>query len=384
MNDAPVIVNRPIDKITNNPIAIYLPGLNGLRSIAALAVVIAHTTMSLDDIGLSSKIFGTRINGNWRGLDLATSGVSIFFTLSGFLITFLLLKEKEISQIKVKDFYIRRLLRIWPLYYLYFAISAVTAIYFGVPYKYELIPFYIFLTANIPFILGTMLPFVAHYWSLGVEEQFYLFFPHLAKLPNDKLLKTSFIIIVIFLIIKGFFWVLSKKYNITQPLSILTVCRFDVMLIGVIGAILYYKANDAFLNLSTHKITQLVSWGCILLLAMNKTNFLSVIHEEIVGVITVFLIMGQITRKNYIINLDNRFCNFIGRISYGIYVVHPLLIFCFCKIIGSYNSPSISNYLFTYFIIIAATILIAKISYEFYEKPFIKLKSKYTIIKSSS
>ena len=74
---------------------IYLPGLNGIRAIAALAVVIAHITLNFKDFGLDPYIFGAYDDGNPRTLDLAGYGVSMFFALSGFLITYLLCKEKE-------------------------------------------------------------------------------------------------------------------------------------------------------------------------------------------------------------------------------------------------------------------------------------------------
>ncbi|MAZ37152.1 MAG: hypothetical protein CL842_06855 [Crocinitomicaceae bacterium] len=96
---------------------IYLPGLNGIRAIAAIAVVVSHITLSLDDIGLDSNIFGTYDSGKPRALDLAGYGVSMFFALSGFLITYLLWLEKEKQPIQIRKFYLRRMLRIWPLYY---------------------------------------------------------------------------------------------------------------------------------------------------------------------------------------------------------------------------------------------------------------------------
>ena len=69
---------------------IYLPGLNGLRAIAAIAVLISHISLGFGEFGLNNKIFGTDIGGNAKGYNLAGFGVTIFFTLSGFLITFLL------------------------------------------------------------------------------------------------------------------------------------------------------------------------------------------------------------------------------------------------------------------------------------------------------
>lgn len=363
---------------------VYLPGLNGLRAIAAMAVVISHITLGLGEFGLNNKIFGIDSDGNARGLLLAGYGVTIFFTLSGFLITFLLLKEKEMTgSVMVKDFYIRRILRIWPLYYLYFLVCIGTIIGYGLDFSKNSIPFYVFLAANIPFILGKTLPFLAHYWSLGVEEQFYLFFPQLAKQSNKKLLWTTAVLIVIFLSIKFIFWILYRKYGVELPFLALSVTRFHTMLIGVAGAILYYAKDQRFFLLATHKLTQIISWVCIFLIAINKFHIFSAIDQELISVVSLFLIMGQVTKRNNLINLENKVCDFIGKISYGMYVIHPILIFYFARLLGHFTG-TIANYLLLYILLICATIFLAYLSYEFYEKKFLKAKAKYTIVKSAN
>ena len=85
--------------------SVHLKGLNGLRAIAALGVVIAHTAVIKLEFG---DLIPTGLTSN---------AVTIFFTLSGFLITYLLFLEKEKKEINVKKFYLRRILRIWPLYF---------------------------------------------------------------------------------------------------------------------------------------------------------------------------------------------------------------------------------------------------------------------------
>ena len=92
---------------------IYFPGLNGIRFIAATMVIIAHIE------GFKNKMGYWNINDNNVINQLGNQGVKIFFVLSGFLITYLLLKEKaRFKSIDVRKFYIRRILRIWPLYFL--------------------------------------------------------------------------------------------------------------------------------------------------------------------------------------------------------------------------------------------------------------------------
>ena len=362
-----------------------MPGLNGLRAIAALAVVISHITLGLGEFGLNNKIFGTDLDGNASGLNLAGFAVTIFFTLSGFLITFLLLKEKEeTTKLNVKNFYIRRILRIWPLYYLYFAVCIIICNLYNISFATSSTPYYVFLAANIPFIIGGTLPFLAHYWSLVVEEQFYLFFPQIAKLSNKRILKISIGIIFLFLFLKCIFWVLDRKHGIHLPYSAIGVTRFHTMLIGAVGAILYYYKVTRLISISTHVVTQFISWTVILLLAINKFHIASVIDGELVSVITVFLIVGQITKRNNLINLENQFCDFVGKISFGIYVIHPILIFGYSKLLGHFESDKFINYLFIYTLITATTIFLAYLSYEFYEKRFLKLKTKYATIKSEN
>lgn len=367
-----------------NSKTVYLPGLNGLRAIAALAVVFSHTTLALGEFGLNDKILGTNRDGGPSSLSLAGNGVTLFFTLSGFLITYLILKEKEAGPIKVKDFYMRRILRIWPLYYLYLLLCLATILFLNEPLQASSIPFYVFLAANIPTIIGTSIPLLAHYWSLGVEEQFYLFFPQLAKQSNKKLLNVSLIIISLFLFAKMIFWFIDRKYGIALPYSAITTLRFHTMLIGVVGAILYYYKNQKFLAFTTHKLMQAIAWLSILLLGVNKFHVPSVITAELVALISVILIMGQITKKNYLFNLENKIFDFIGKISFGIYVIHPIIIFYLSKATQQFSNNSIADYIFVYLSVFSLTLFVSWASYEFYEKKFLKLKGKYATVKSSN
>ena len=173
------------------------------------------------------------------------------------------------------------------------------------------------------------------------------------------------------------------NYNMPTPFMVLTVIRFHAMLIGVVGAILYYNENRKFLAVATHKITQIIAWASIFLIAINKFYIFSAVNDEVVSVVALILIMGQITKRNHVINLENKVCDFVGKISYGMYIIHPLLIFFMAKLLGNL-ADTITNYILVYFMVIAATMLLAYLSYEYYEKWFLKLKKKYESIKTAN
>lgn len=364
---------------SNKPI--FFPGLNGLRALAALSVVVFHLTRDFELFNLDPYIFGTLADGSPKGFAMAGFGVTIFFALSGFLITYLLLAEKQKQEIGIKKFYFRRILRIWPLYYLYLAAALVVIFVYNMPFNGNMLLTYIFFAANIPHITDTPLPFLRHYWSLGVEEQYYLFWPWVVKKIKKNLIAFVIGFITVFVILKC-------SFHFLYPHSILAACfdviRFDCMLIGSLGAILYFNKHALFLKIFTAKATQVIAWFVIVLLLLNIFHIASIIDHEIVSVVTVALIMGQITVKNRLVNLDIKPCDFLGKISYGIYVIHPLVIFFSAKILKDLNMPLVLKYAFVYSFVTAATILISWLSYTYIEKWFLSLKLRYTVVESSN
>lgn len=362
---------------------LHFSGLNGLRAIAALGVLFSHITLALDLFGLNPHIFGTNADGNPRSTSLAGFGVSIFFALSGFLITYLLLEEKKTQEINIKNFYIRRVLRIWPLYYLYLLLCVLTLLIFDLPFEKSSLFFYVFLTANIPFIIGKVIPFIGHYWSLGVEEQFYSFWPWVVRKSKSPLRITIILcVLLLFLtialrLIDIFFFNGKENY----PYQVIHVTRFHCMLIGAIAANLYFQKQAMFLRITNHKFPQFLAWMVILLVAVNKFHIASFLDNEFISVVAVFLIIGQIEKTNRIINLENRFFDFIGKISYGIYVIHPLIIFYLSRAFH-FSDNKLTSYLIVYVSSVVATLIFAYLSYEFFEKKFLLLKNKYTTIHS--
>lgn len=347
----------------------HFKGINGLRAFAALSVVVFHINHSLHLFGLP------------RGpeLNLAGFGVSIFFSISGFLITYLLIKEKSITaNVNIRSFYMRRILRIWPLYFIVLLTSLITAWNIQKDSLPGTLPFYVAFLANVPFVLGTSLPFLGHFWSIAIEEQFYLFWPWIIR-QSKNILKAVTLFTVVYVSLRILFRTVEIVYGYELLYLYIHVSRFDCMSIGAIGAILLHSGNPWFLKFTTNKIIQLLSWAPILLLSGNSFHIASVIDHEIMAMVTVVLMVNVSINDRSLVKLDNRFFNFLGNISYGIYMIHPLVIFFYSLILISLNVPESIRYIMTYIGVLALTILFAHLSYRYIESPFLRLKDKYKL-----
>jgi peptidoglycan/LPS O-acetylase OafA/YrhL len=349
--------------------------------MAAMAVVVSHVTLGLKDFGLDPFIFGSLSDGSPRGLLLAGRGVTMFFVLSGFLITYLLQAEKELHPIDIRKFYVRRILRIWPLYYLYLFIAVIIIVFFGFELNTGSLLFYLFYTANIPFILNAGLPFLQHYWSLGVEEQFYLFWPWVNKRTGNSIITVSACVIALLIGCKVYLHVFHPGSLFETAIH---VTRFHCMMVGALGAILYKQNTIWFLKLTDNKPVQALCWLVIVLVATNRFHIASVIDTEIISLVTLIIIIGQVNIRNRIISLENNILDYLGKISYGIYVIHPLLIFFLSKILGSLRLDAPYKYLIVYAVVLGSTVFLAHLSFTWFESYFLTLKKKFTVIKSAS
>ncbi|TYZ07586.1 acyltransferase [Hymenobacter lutimineralis] len=359
-------------------LAIHLPGLNGIRAIASLAVVVSHTTIALNTFGVNTSGFGSFA----QGLDLAGFGVTMFFCLSGFLITYLLLHEKEVTHtVNVRSFYMRRVLRIWPLYYAFIVVSVFYLWFKGENLDLSKLMLYIFLLGNFVF---NPIPLIGHYWSLGVEEQFYAFWPWLARLNRKKLFYLSSFLIIIGVGAKLYIRLFIPNFDMSLAYKIVHGTRFHCMAIGAVGSILFFERRIWFLNLCQNSLTQGVVFISLGAMLVNRFHFASFMDMEIVACLTVALIVGQLDLEKRKINLDTKFFDFFGRISFSVYVLHPIFIDIFSKPIYDLHLSNSLSIPLIYTLVIGVTILVAYISYNYFEKPFLRIKTKYTIVASSA
>ena len=156
------------------------------------------------------------------------------------------------------------------------------------------------------------------------------------------------------------------------------------MLLGALGAILYKQQNPLFLKITDNFVAQALSWTVIFLIIINKFHVISIIDGYIVSLVAVTLIIGQIKVEKRIINLNTRIFDFLGKISYGIYVIHPLVIFAFSGLLEQFEIPVIYKYPLIFSGIISTTILLSYLSYNYFEKYFLTLKKNFVVIASTN
>jgi peptidoglycan/LPS O-acetylase OafA/YrhL len=364
---------------------IQFPGLNGVRFIAALLVIIDHTELFKTYLGIPS------LWANSYSAYLGAFGVTIFFVLSGFLITYLLLEEQKIATIQIKHFYLRRMLRIWPLYYLilllgFFVIPHLD--FFQVP-KYssdmgaslDRLLLFIGLAANVAFVYLPTVPFANVLWSVAVEEQFYLFWPHVVRFKRS-LLWIMLVLLSGYLALKFYAGSLDRQFEL---LVIRT--RFSAMILGGIGAYLVFH-HRSMIHFLYHRFLQ----GCLLLLfvamlvdGIDYKSF-SWIQDELTSLVVCGLIINVATNPHTLVKLENRAFRYLGKLSYGLYVYHLFAVVLVLKglpaIVDLQALPTWMSYPLTLGLILILTIIISHLSYRYVESYFLRKKVKFSTVLS--
>jgi peptidoglycan/LPS O-acetylase OafA/YrhL len=377
----------------------YFEGLNGLRFVAALLVVLYHAP----DFPVKKNISTIY---NFRSFSLFNNGalaVDFFFVFSGFLITSLLLKEYEYRRtISIKRFYMRRILRIWPLYYFaVFFCFAVLPLAAGIFHFHNLpdtgvtqLLLYLLFLPNLVFITGGP-GVLSPLWSIGVEVLFYLFIGPLVKYFKNKLVLIFLLVIVIKVVLNVIFARLQPVGNWHSAAVFFSELRFEVISVGCIGALLVNSKYKYYLKRLFSYPVQIVMFALMFAVVFfNQTlpvarvnavsslyNFLfsSEYSSVIKAILFLYLIFCVSLNSKSLIKTENKVLSFLGNISYGIYVYHVLVELLILDLLKAYflRTNTIAATIIYYFSSIAATILVAYLSYTFFEKKFLTLKRKF-------
>jgi peptidoglycan/LPS O-acetylase OafA/YrhL len=376
---------------------ILFTGLNELRAIAAIAVIVHHIELYKHRDAIDS-LFQTRLHNIISSL--GENGVYLFFVLSGFLITYLLLSEfKESGDIKIRKFYFRRLLRIWPLYYFlliicffilpymvinndFFEKSYYTKVISEIQVGFfpKLITFLLFLP-NLALIMFKPIAGLAQSWSVGVEEQFYLFWPLVIYFCRKHLLQTFFFILIlkpitlaVLIFINGYLHLSFLEIAITY----LIYFKIELMALGGIGGyLLFIKIMPiGFKPMKIHSfLIVLLIFICVLF------------HVNYILLACLFLILILLSTNLSSNIFKNRILSSLGQISYGLYMYHPIIMFFSFSVLYKYNlfktHPIVANFSI-YILVFVFTIIVSRLSFRFLELPFLGLKEKFSVIKSGN
>ncbi|GAA4419703.1 acyltransferase [Nibrella viscosa] len=360
----------------------YLVQLDGLRFIAVTLVMIDH----------------------WLGeavpLPFGYFGVNLFFVLSGFLITRILIISKQHDerlgrshQHALKAFYIRRSIRIFPIYYI--TILALAAV--GFPAVREHLGWLLTYTTNIWIVIHqTWLGAIDHLWSLAVEEQYYIFFPFLIFfIPNRHFLPMLAGLIGLSFALRVALFVTNAPWM--AQFVLMPTCLDAFGMGGILAYLMIYQ-RERFNRLVSSNALLI---GSLLLYAVNlyllKTleparNVVTDVTDRFFTSLFCFFLIGRAVvgfgqPVRWV--LENRVSNYLGQISYGLYLFHNL-VFNYYHTPASYPTlrvwrklvsylPVLQDSLplqFLYFYLL--TVGVAALSWHLVEKPVNSLKDRFT------
>jgi len=370
----------------------YFENLDALRFFAAFSVFIFHIVQEL-------KVFLpiSEDQALYKGLTFFTSkgtlGVNFFFVLSGFLITYLILYEHQTKgQFNLKNFLIRRTLRIWPLYFLIILIGFVLFPLVFAQYSTNHSPLmYSLFLANFDELsvgLHDNINFLTAPWSVAVEEQFYLFWGIiLFFVSRFKKFKLSYLLFILF---AGS--ILFSYINFDQPriLYYHTLSVMSNIIIGAGLALAYFKQVKWLMQLkemSKFKIILIYLIGIILILLKNKifVGHFAIFQHTILSLYFAFIIFDQIYLTRSFFKFGRiRLFNHLGQISYGLYLYHLVILYLLIKVVNLVftliDRTDVNYSLVTFFFIVfgaGLTYLLSRWSYRFFERPFLTLKRKF-------
>lgn len=357
---------------------VIFPNLDGLRFLAFLSVFFSHSFFSKNPTIQENYFYQLLRYWGHKGI----FGVNFFFVLSGFLITYLLLNEQQQNgKINLKFFYLRRTLRIWPLFYFavlsgFFLVPFVRGLLGQSPSQNDNILYYLFFINNFapPSLdfagLGVL-------WSIAIEEQFYLFWPILFLVFRNKQKYISPSVIVI-----SYLYTLFIRFNYYDTLN----CILDM---GMGGTIAYYSFNGVLpkrmAKLPKYVILLMYLLGLGLIFSRNLwvvTDFLERTERLVYSLFFAFVILEQNYANNSFYKIGRfKVISRLGIYTYGLYVLHFYSIYVIATLL---DKLKIHDNIYVVLIIepilaLALSIVIAYTSYHLYEKHFLKLKKRFTL-----
>lgn len=370
---------------------IYFPNLDGLRFFCFLFVFLYHSFSTNKPEILNNRFYNFFANFLF---DNGNLGVNFFFVLSGFLITYLLIKEEQLNgKIDIKNFYIRRILRIWPLFYFCiifgFVIFPFLKEFLGMESNENAhLIYYILFINNFDVINNNTLPdssILGVLWSVAIEEQFYLFWPLLLRIIGTKNYPYIFLIILTFSLLFRFIYI-----NNNNQLEMNTFSCISDMIIGGLGAYLCNYNKEFIPKIrALNKYTIAILYTLTIIIFLFRKDlfyhnwFLILIERVCISFIFLMIILEQNFSNNSLFKLSNyTIISKLGNYTYGLYCLHFIGLLIAMVIM---KATHLNNYTWQILIIepliaLPISVLISYLSYTYYEYPFLKLKNRFSYI----
>jgi len=360
----------------------YHPELDGLRFLAFFGVFVYHVFPMLPAEGavVATWIASVLRAGEW--------GVDLFFALSSYLITELLLREHDRSgSIDIKSFYIRRTLRIWPLYYAFLLFAFfIEPLIVGeqLMTRQYFVPYAVFLGNWSLAHSYTLTSSAIILWTVSIEEQFYLSWPLLVRWLTPR--RIPMLAALLLIVANSTRLYLVSRGAVHEQVHFNTFARLDGIALGALVAAIYHRRGIPSIPLLGRWLLMFSGfavWVCV----VRYVDFARVLDPwllfryPLAALGALLVLVGTIRREGTTRGvLASRPFVFLGRISYGLYVVHYLAI-ALCqdflvKRLG--QAPRTTLALLS----LPLTIYLAVCSYYLLEKPFLKLKLKFTHVAS--
>ena len=381
MNPSPTLLDardKPQTTVVQSPstppLSKHFPTLDGLRGVAILGILALHYGEMLGEYGIEGMIR--------NACGVGYLGVNLFFVLSGFLITRILVQTRE-NRDYFSTFFRRRSLRIFPLYYAY--LGSMILIYYpyskwrvGEPYQID--SHFLWYLAYASNIFWNPLddPGLTHLWSLAIEEQFYLVWPLVVFFTPRRWLLSVCVL--------GFFASFASRVGMTLAhcdyynIYALTPCRMDALLIGAAAGIIELKSVDR--HRLNRVIQPLLAVATLVLVAFmaqygwrGQDQSVHTVGWSLVALVFAVFVFWAATAGsgNWLLNAS--WLRLIGKYSYGIYMFNMIVRFSVARHLPN---STLMQRLVMIGVSLVGTAICTAISWHFIELPFLRLKRRMT------
>jgi peptidoglycan/LPS O-acetylase OafA/YrhL len=369
-----------------------IPTLDGIRGIAVLMVMLCHFT----NHGLPTTVVGKLVR---RPFEAGWSGVDLFFVLSGFLITGILYDAKSQTHY-FRNFYVRRTLRIFPLYY-----GFLIVLFWILPHLHPFTPsmsaaaarqgWLWSYSANLVMAREARWIFIAdwlnvgQFWTLAIEEQFYLLWPLVVfLLPRVTLVRVCLALMVTSLTLRSAL-LLHGAHPIT--VGMFTLCRFDSLAMGAAAALLL-RGNAVPTFQWARRLTPYLL-GALVVITLSRKRWdaadpvVQSLGFTVLGLFFAGVLLIAVAPKSprwVAHTLGNRFFRWFGAYSYAMYVFHVALMPIFARltpverISATVHSSYMGVAIYALFAI-SVTSALAFLSWHLYEKRFLALRKHFVV-----